>query len=463
MDGIVESCGVEALSDHLLERIFTFVNPYYGLNNVQAVSKRWYRVSQSAVARMKRMYYKCNNFAWKLADEDFNQGHLLTERCSHSACFYPQEHAMYLFGGCTSRFAAFNDLWKFDLSSREWERVMISKGPLPSAKALASLVVYRDDLILYGGFSKSSMNPIHQTTSFYKEIHLYNRRQNCWEEIFSENTAPHLAGHSVSIIGDFMLVFGGSMGSSYNNNVYVLDIQSRIWNMPSIPGPCPHPRYGQTQILLDNNHLVIIGGCGGPSVMLNDVWMLEFDMDFQRGWKWTQLKVENQELTPPYMWCHRGVKVGSNAVLLSRPIRNHLARGRRRTSRSNSNSNRLSSPDSPSDRRAVAAAFSNVNLTKQPENRVGSSNLTPRKKPMLLSSKSLDEQDQKQSPYGREGYPSQSSLQVNTAGHGSYLGKSSELHRACSIPAIIVGEIPKLIVTSSTETSQKPPSSIEKK
>lgn len=55
--------------------------------------------------------------------------------------------------------------------------------------------------------------------------------------------------------------------------------------------PCPHPRYGQTQILLDNNHLVIIGGCGGPSVMLNDVWMLEFDMDFQRGWKWTQLKV----------------------------------------------------------------------------------------------------------------------------------------------------------------------------
>lgn len=112
-------------------------------------------------------------------------------------------------------------------------------------------MVYHDDLILYGGFSKSSMNPIHQTTSFYKEIHRYNRRQNCWEEvafnvsyrppmlivqIFSENTAPHLAGHSACIIGDFMLVFGGSMGSSYNNNVYVLDIQRRIWNMPTIPG-----------------------------------------------------------------------------------------------------------------------------------------------------------------------------------------------------------------------------------
>ncbi len=43
-------------------------------------------------------------------------------------------------------------------------------------------------------------------------------------QIVCENTAPHLAGHTASIVGDFMLVFGGSMGSSYNNNVYVLDI-----------------------------------------------------------------------------------------------------------------------------------------------------------------------------------------------------------------------------------------------
>lgn len=32
---------------------------------------------------------------------------------------------------------------------------------------------------------------------------------------------------------------------------------------------------------------------------------------------------------------------------------------------------------------------------------------------------------------------------------------TSELHRACSIPAIIVGEIPKLIVTASTDNSKR--------
>jgi F-box protein 42 len=287
---------ISTLPDQLLEHIFTFVNPYCDFDNIQIVEKRWHRVSQRALTRMKRMYYKCSNFAWRLMEEDVKQGTVLSERCSHSACYYEQDYSMYIFGGCTNRYAAFNDLWKFHLSTREWERVIVANGPLPSAKALATLLVYGNDLILFGGFSKSSMNPIHQRTTFYKELHLYNNKKNRWEEIISENTAPHLAGHSASIVGDFMLVFGGSMGSSYNNNVYVLDIKRRIWNMPSIPGPCPQPRYGQSQFLLDNEHLIIIGGCGGPSVMLNDIWMLEFDIEFKKGWKWTQLKVRQFNL-----------------------------------------------------------------------------------------------------------------------------------------------------------------------
>lgn len=66
-------------------------------------------------------------------------------------------------------------------SKREWQRVMITSGELPHSKALASLVVYKNYLILYGGFSKSSMNPIHQTTTFFDEIHLYDVKSNRWE------------------------------------------------------------------------------------------------------------------------------------------------------------------------------------------------------------------------------------------------------------------------------------------
>uniref|UniRef100_A0A915MSD0 F-box domain-containing protein n=1 Tax=Meloidogyne javanica TaxID=6303 RepID=A0A915MSD0_MELJA len=467
---------IEFLPDNCLEHIFTHVNLYEDFNSVLLVSKRWNRLALDTLRRMKRLFRECTDFSWRFIESDS----LLSERCSHSVCYHPNEYVIYMFGGCNNTYTAFNDLWLFDLNTHEWERVLITRHPMPSPKALATMVLYNDNLLLFGGFSKSSMNPIHQTSTFFNELHLYDSKKNCWEEIVSENTAPHLAGHTASIVGNFMLVFGGSMGSSYNNNVYVLDLLRRIWNMPSIPGPCPPPRYGQSQILLDNNHLIIIGGCGGPNMNFSDVWLLDFDLFGDSEWKWTQLKVENQELTPPYMWCHRACKVGTNAVVVSRPIKSTCAmRGsepeksgihRRRTSSQSTTSSagggsgRLTSPDSPSDKRAVAAAFcasSAEQLHQQVQRKRGNSHRD--KKPILLTSRSLDDQEHRQA----NGIPPSSSFadlqdnaspQTSNAHNPRYLNTPStrgynELQRACSIPTIIVGEIPKLIVTSTTEPS----------
>uniref|UniRef100_A0A914L7D5 F-box domain-containing protein n=1 Tax=Meloidogyne incognita TaxID=6306 RepID=A0A914L7D5_MELIC len=467
---------IEFLPDNCLEHIFTHVNLYEDFNSVLLVSKRWNRLALDTLRRMKRLFRECTDFSWRFIESDS----LLSERCSHSVCYHPNEYVIYMFGGCNNTYTAFNDLWLFDLNTHEWERVLITRHPMPSPKALATMVLYNDNLLLFGGFSKSSMNPIHQTSTFFNELHLYDSKKNCWEEIVSENTAPHLAGHTASIVGNFMLVFGGSMGSSYNNNVYVLDLLRRIWNMPTIPGPCPPPRYGQSQILLDNNHLIIIGGCGGPNMNFSDVWLLDFDLCGDSEWKWTQLKVENQELTPPYMWCHRACKVGTNAVVVSRPIKSTCAmRGsepekggihRRRTSSQSTTSSagggsgRLTSPDSPSDKRAVAAAFcasSAEQLHQQVQRKRGNSHRD--KKPILLTSRSLDDQEHRQA----NGIPPSSSFadlqdnanpQTSNAHNPRYLNTPStrgynELQRACSIPTIIVGEIPKLIVTSTTEPS----------
>lgn len=48
------------------------------------------------------------------------------------ACYYDSNQSMYVFGGCTqsSCNAAFNDLWRLDLNSKEWIR------PLASGKSL---------------------------------------------------------------------------------------------------------------------------------------------------------------------------------------------------------------------------------------------------------------------------------------------------------------------------------------
>lgn len=121
-------------------------------------------------------------------------------------------------------------------------------GSLPSPKALATLVVAADgDLILYGGFSKSSMNPIHQTTTFYNEAHRYRRAVNRWVELTTAEL-PRLAGHSASMLAapvappagaaddgrrrrplfaERMLLFGGSMGDSYSADVYLIELRQQ--------------------------------------------------------------------------------------------------------------------------------------------------------------------------------------------------------------------------------------------
>lgn len=458
---------INKLPDNVLELVFTHVNLYNDWNNARLVSRRWRRLMTGVLSRIKQIYNRCSTFSWKLVDETLYHNHLLSERCSHSVCYNPNDYAMYLFGGCTNKYTSFNDLWLFDMSTREWDRILIARPPLPSAKALASLVIYSDNLILFGGFSKSSMNPIHQTSTFYNELHLFNKQLNCWEEIISVNTAPHLAGHTSSVVDDFMLVFGGSMGSSYNNNVYVFDIIRRIWNMPSIPGPCPSPRYGHSQILLDKNHLVIIGGCGGPSVMFNDVWLLEFDLYGNIDWKWTQLKVENLENTPPYTWCHKAAKVGTNAVVVSRPTKFSIKRVPRRR-RTSSQSTRQLSPDYGQDRRAVAAAFCNSSLTHTNTRitsgtvRVETGTLS-RRRP-LLTTRSLDEKTGQVSPQHNaikanniEHQKQPASEEQSTNPTISNTSNLSLLQRTCSIPAIIVGEIPKLVITPTLEAPPQPP------
>jgi F-box protein 42 len=65
-----------------------------------------------------------------------------------------------------------------------------------------------------------------------------------------------------------MIVFGGSHGQgSRTNDVWVLDLVEFTWTRRDIAGRQPNPRYGQTQTVLDDLHILVIGGCGGANML----------------------------------------------------------------------------------------------------------------------------------------------------------------------------------------------------
>lgn len=67
----------------------------------------------------------------------------ITQRYSHNAVVH--ENSMYVFGGCTAEKTTFNDLWRLDLSKRQWVR-LLTVGKYPSPKACSTMVCYKDYL-----------------------------------------------------------------------------------------------------------------------------------------------------------------------------------------------------------------------------------------------------------------------------------------------------------------------------
>ncbi|KAM9298972.1 F-box only protein 42 [Gastrophryne carolinensis] len=306
------------LPEEVLEYILSFLSPYQEHKTAALVCKQWYRLIKGVAHQCYHGFIKAvqdGNIQWESRTYPY-PGTPITQRFSHSACYYDLNQSMYVFGGCTqsSCNAAFNDLWRLDLNSKEWIRPLAS-GSYPSPKAGATLVVYKELLVLFGGWTRPSPYPLHQPERFFDEIHTYSPSKNWWNCIVTTHGPPPMAGHSSCVIGDKMIVFGGSLGSrQMSNDVWVLDMEQWSWSKPNISGPSPLPRGGQSQIVIDNETILILGGCGGPNALFKDAWLLHMETS---PWTWQQLKVENEEHGAPELWCHPACRVGQCVVVFS--------------------------------------------------------------------------------------------------------------------------------------------------
>ncbi|XP_053136743.1 F-box only protein 42 [Hemicordylus capensis] len=306
------------LPEEVLEYILSFLSPYQEHKTAALVCKQWYRLIKGVAHQCYHGFIKAvqeGNIQWESRTYPY-PGTPITQRFSHSACYYGVNQSMYVFGGCTqsSCNAAFNDLWRLDLNSKEWIRPLAS-GSYPSPKAGATLVVYKDLLVLFGGWTRPSPYPLHQPERFFDEIHTYSPSKNWWNCVVTTHGPPPMAGHSSCVIQDKMIVFGGSLGSrQMSNDVWVLDLEQWAWSKPNISGPSPHPRGGQSQIVIDDETILVLGGCGGPNALFKDAWLLRMNSS---PWTWQPLKVENEDQGAPELWCHPACKVGQCVVVFS--------------------------------------------------------------------------------------------------------------------------------------------------
>lgn len=245
----------------------------------------------------------------------------ITKRFSHSACIL--ENNMYIFGGCTTNATSFNDLWRFDLSRRQWIRPLAT-GTYPVPKAYTTMVDYKDCLIVFGGWTYPSLSQYYQNVTMFNDIHFYCIKTNKWILINTTNPPPPMAGHSACIKGDEMVVFGGLIMSAAqnfqiqcSNDIWVLNLSTCIWRKQLTTKPRPSPRYAQSLIRIDSDRLMLLGGVQTLQnrFVYSDCWILTM-----KGptWTWKEIAVKNKEWASANIWCNPACRVGDKVVSLSR-------------------------------------------------------------------------------------------------------------------------------------------------
>ena len=212
----------------------------------------------------------------------------MSPRYHHSSCYV--DDSMYIFGGCISPSTAYNDLWRFDMNSKKWHRI-IAEGTLPLPRLFGSFTYYeyRDpisgeleqNIVLFGGFLFDEKFDVKER--LLSTIHFFDIRKNRWTLVPIEGEIQLKSGnHSAVIIGHELIVFNGlrMVGQIEvdSNKVYVFNLKKSIWHLQntSITAYCPFIRTTmesyrnhsyikrkmvQTPFALDSHNILYICGC----------------------------------------------------------------------------------------------------------------------------------------------------------------------------------------------------------
>jgi len=171
-------------------------------------------------------------------------------RFGHSANIY--ENSMYVFGGVDQEQQSSNQLWQLDLDKLEWTRCQ-TKGESPTERNGHGSVLYKKQLIIFGGFS-------FQKQELMNDLWLFNLENLEWLKINPVNDLPPVRKNSPAIENKGKIyIFGGLLENECKSDFWEYCIEKNEWKRLPDKDEAPSPRGGHTLAYCEGN-LVVWGG-----------------------------------------------------------------------------------------------------------------------------------------------------------------------------------------------------------
>ena len=147
-------------------------------------------------------------------------------------------------------------------------------------------------MICFGG---ESVNPKTLRTTTADEVMVLDTEIMLWYPPSVTGDVPSgRSGHSASLLGSDLVVFGGVKGSKFQSSLYVLDTARWKWSQPKINGDTPRPRSYHTATSVQRpggKHWMVVFGGNDRSKSFDTVHVLEKDKD---QWTWIHPTVSGE-------------------------------------------------------------------------------------------------------------------------------------------------------------------------
>ncbi|WVQ94261.1 hypothetical protein IAU59_001340 [Kwoniella sp. CBS 9459] len=183
-------------------------------------------------------------------------------RRAHTTVLY--KHYLVIFGGGNGQ-AALNDVWALDVSDpehlswTEWK----TKGDVPQKKGYHTANLVGDKMIVFGGSDGHAS---------FADIHVLNLQTRVWT-LVSTDVKHNRLSHTSTQVGSYLFILGGHNGQTYAQDVLLFNLVTLQWETKIPKGVAP-PGRGYHVALLHDARIFISGGYNGESVF-DDLWTLD--------------------------------------------------------------------------------------------------------------------------------------------------------------------------------------------
>lgn len=121
-------------------------------------------------------------------------------------------------------------------------------------------------------------------TDFFNDMYYFDFTDQMWHQaLYDEQRSIAIptprASHTMVHFAkpNVFYVFGGGNFHQFFNDLFVFDIATRTWFLPSVSGQePPAPRASHTATKIDESHFCLIGG-GEPTSVFNDVYLFNIE------------------------------------------------------------------------------------------------------------------------------------------------------------------------------------------